>query len=74
MTNSVTNLLIDCPNPDAFNKTVQALGAAALVENGNLGYLMLNGYYVLQVYNNVGWIRFAIEQQGYGKVIGEAAL
>jgi len=67
-----TDFLVECRNPEAFDKTIQELGAAALIDGGNKGnYVKKDGYYVMRVFANKGFIKFAIENQGYGKVIKE---
>jgi hypothetical protein len=67
-----TDFLIKCGNPEAFDRTIQQLGAAALIENGGKGqYLQKDGYYIMRVFGDSGFLRFAIENQGYGKIIKE---
>ena len=64
------NFLIECSNPKAFDRTINQLGWAALVEN-NGEYLKKDGYYVMRVFGDPGFIKFAIQNQGYGKIIKE---
>jgi hypothetical protein len=59
-----TDFLVECNNPESFDKTINQLGAAALIENGEKG-----GYHVMRVFGDPGYIKFAIQNQGYGKVI-----
>ena len=67
-----TDFLIECGNPEAFDRTINQLGAAALVENGGKGqYLQKDGYYVMRVFGDAGFLKFSIQHQGYGKVIKE---
>lgn len=67
-----TDFLIQCGNPEAFDRTINSLGAAALVENGGKGqYLQKDDYYVMRVFGDAGFLKFAIENQGYGKVVKE---
>jgi len=69
---TATDFLVECMNPEAFDKTINQLGAAALVESGGKGqYLMKDGYYVMRVFGDAGFIKFAIGNQGYGKIIEE---
>lgn len=65
------DFLIECGNPEAFDRTINTMGAA-LVENGEKGnYLKKEGYYVMRVLGDAGFLKFAINNQGYGKVIKE---
>ena len=65
-----TDFLIECANPEAFDQTVQQLGTAVLMDGGTKGhYIQKDGYYVMRVFGNPGYIKFAIEHQGYGKII-----
>lgn len=67
-----TDFLIECGNPEAFDRTINSMGAAALVENGDKGqYLKKDGYYVMRVFGDAGFLKFAIQNQGYGKIIKE---
>lgn len=67
-----TEFLVETGNPAAFDKTIQSFGAA-LVENGTPGdYVQQDGYYVMRVlFVDPGFVKFAIENQGYGKIIKE---
>jgi hypothetical protein len=66
-----TDFLIECRNPEAFDRTVQSMGAV-LCDGGNKGqYVQQDGYYVMRVFGDPGFLKFAIENQGYGKVIKE---
>ena len=66
-----TEFLIECRNPEAFDRTVQSMGAV-LCDDGNKGqYIKQDGYYVMRVFGDAGFLKFAIEMQGYGKVIKE---
>ena len=68
----VTDFLVECRNPKAFDETIQQLGAAALVNGGNEGnYIQEDGCYVMRIFGDPGFIIFAIENQGDGKVIKE---
>lgn len=67
---NATDFLIKCGNPDAFDTTIQQLGAAALIEGNAKGtYLQKDGYYVMRVFGDAGYLKFAIQQQGYGEII-----
>lgn len=64
-----TDFLIECGNPEAFDRTIQSLGAAALV--GGPDYIKKDGYYVMRVFGDSGFIKFAVKNQGYGKIVKE---
>jgi len=67
-----TDFLVQCDNPEAFDKTIQSLGSAVLMDGGNKGdYLQKDGYYIMRVFGDAGFLKFAIESQGYGKIIKE---
>lgn len=64
-----TDFLISCNNPEAFDRTIQTMGAV-LCDGGNKGqYVQKDGYYIMRVYGDAGFLKFAIENQGYGKII-----
>lgn len=66
--NKATDFLVECANPKAFDNTIQQLGAAALIQQGD-GYLKKDGYHVMRVFGDSGFVEFAIKNQGYGKVV-----
>lgn len=68
----VTDILVDTANPDALDATVQQLGAAVVIGGGlPEGYAMVDGHYVVRVIGgDPGFIEFAINNQGYGTVVG----
>lgn len=64
------DLLVRTANPDLLDQTVQSLGPAAVVGGGTPeGPVMVDGCYVVRVFGNPGFIKFAITQQGYGEVV-----
>lgn len=70
MSKKATDFLVECRNPKSFDQTIQQLGAAVLINGGNEdNYIKKNGYYIMRVFGNAGFLKFAIENQGYGKVI-----
>lgn len=70
MSKEATDFLVECGNPKAFDQTIQQLGAAVLINGGNEdSYTKKDGYYIMRVFGDVGFLKFAIENQGYGKVI-----
>lgn len=64
------DFLVDTPNPLALDRTLQQLGAVLVGGEGN--YLRHEGHYVVRPLGGGGFARFAIEQQGYAKVVGDA--
>ena len=72
MNKEATDYLVECGNPKAFDKTIQQLGTAVLINGGAEGdYSKKEGFYIMRVFGDVGFLKFAIENQGYGKVIRE---
>lgn len=67
------DFLVEVGNPEAFDRTVQMLGAALIdMGPGRPGeYKQVDGYYVMRVLGDPGFVRFAVEHQGYGKIIRE---
>jgi hypothetical protein len=66
-----TDFLVSCGNPEAFDRTIQQLGAAVLMNDSKGNYPQQDGYYTMRVIGDAGFIKFAIESQGYGKIIRE---
>jgi hypothetical protein len=68
--------LIDSPNPDALDQTLQALpmAGARLVKDaptlaGNPpSYEQIDGHYIVRA-SNVDYAKFSCKNQGYGKVV-----
>lgn len=75
-TGEFEDFLIECGNPAAFDKTIQSLGTAVLCDGGEKGKYKKyeNGYYTMRVYGNPGFIKFAIQNQGYGKIIDKSLI
>lgn len=67
---NATDFLIGCDNPELFDKTIQNMGAAALVQQGD-EYIRREGCYVMRVFGDPGFLKFAIKNQGYGNIIKE---
>lgn len=67
-----TDFLIECNDPQAFDSIVQTLGTAVLYDGGTPGnYVKQDGYYIMRIFGDPGFIKFAISNQGYGKIIKE---
>ena len=64
-----TDILVRTTNPQMLDQTVQQLGPAAVV--GAPDYVQVDGCYVVRVFGNPGFIKFAITNQGYGEVVRE---
>jgi hypothetical protein len=65
-----TDYLVQCGNPESFDKTIQQLGSAVLIDGGTKGnYIQKDGYYVMRVFGEPDFLKFAIEAQGYGKIV-----
>lgn len=66
MTNFMpTDILVETPNPDALDQTVQQLGGV-VVEGSWDGTTCR-----VRVFGNPGFMVYAITNQGYGKVVGQ---
>lgn len=64
-----TDILVKTGSPELLDQTVQQLGRAAVV--GAPDYVMVDGCYVVRVFGNPGFVKFAIASQGYGEVVRE---
>ncbi len=64
------DIKIKVGNPAAFEKTVQSLGTCALLQNADGSYVVdADGHYTLRIFENSGFIKFAITNQGYGTIV-----
>jgi hypothetical protein len=70
-----TDFLVDTPNPAAVDQTLQQLpmGGAVLIQDNAAedGYLRRSGHYVMRVFRDPGFVKFACEQQGYCKIVAQ---
>ena len=67
-----TDYLIECGNPEAFDRTINSMGAAMLKQNADNSYpKTAEGYYTMRIIGDPGYIVFAIKNQGYGKVVNK---
>ena len=64
-----TDIPVRTANPEMLDRTVQQLGPAVVV--GAPDYIQVDGCYVVRVFGNPGFIKFAITNQGYGEVVRE---
>jgi hypothetical protein len=65
-----TDILIRTGNPEMLDRTVQQLGPAAVV-GGPDNFVQVDGCYVVRVFGDPRFIKFAITNQGYGEVVRE---
>lgn len=56
-------------DPAALDRIVMALGPCALI--GVPDYIKSNDHYVLRIFGNPEFIKFACEHQGYCKILCE---
>jgi hypothetical protein len=61
--------LVETPNPAALDLTLQQLGACLHCLEGNFYPKNSEGYYTMRIFGSEGYVKFAIEQQGYCKII-----
>lgn len=68
-----TDFLVETSAPDSLDDTLQQLpGHMAVLGRGMpSGYARKGEYYVVRVFGHPGFFKFAMESQGYCKVIGE---
>jgi hypothetical protein len=60
-------------DPETLDRTLQALGPAVLLQGPVVPdeYIQCEGYYVMRVFGDPGFIKFACERQGYCTIIRE---
>ncbi len=63
------DFLVDTKNPKALDATLQQFAAVLI---GGPHFITHDGHYVVRAFGDAGFVRFAIEHQGYAKVIGDA--
>lgn len=69
--NEATDILVRTGNPGMLDQTVQRLPGPPSVVVGAPDYVMVDGCYVVRVFGDPGFIKFAIDSQGYGEVVRE---
>lgn len=67
------DFLIETNDPFGLDKILNTWGAALVGGGMPGGFVKRGGYYVMRCFGNHGFIKFAIENQGYGKVVKELA-
>jgi hypothetical protein len=65
-----TDVFVETSNPEMLDQTIASLGAA-LIQDGEGNYELEDGYYVARVFGDSGFLKFALETQGYARVHGE---
>ena len=61
-----SDFLVETRNPQGLDATLLQLGAALV---GAPDYIQHEGCYVMRVFGDPGFIKFACEHQGYCKII-----
>jgi hypothetical protein len=72
MNTKATDFLVEVKNPEMLDDTLQQMPmiTARVVGRGVPGGIVKHdGYPVVRVFGDTGFFRFAMEQQGYCKVI-----
>ena len=59
-----TDITVQTKNHELLNETVQQLGTASVVKDSFDGEKC-----TVRIFGDPGYIKFAIEQQGYGKIV-----
>lgn len=75
MTDEYHDFLVDVGNPAALDTTLSALpGVVAQVIGGPDGpFAEEDGHYIVRVFGNPSFFKFACENQGYCKIVREAS-
>jgi len=63
-----TDLLVKTGNPKVLDRTLNMIGAAVV---GAPDYRKVDDCYIVRCFGNADFIKFAINNQGYGEVVGE---
>ena len=66
------DVLVRTDDPARLDQCIQQLAPALVLTDGAGGpYLLVDGCYVVRAYANVGYVKFAIDNQRYGEVVRE---
>ena len=68
------DFLVDTSNPEALDRTLNGIGAALVGGDTEEGYQRVDGHYVVRCLADPGFIRFAVEHQGYAKIAPASSL
>ena len=66
-----TDILVRTADPGLLDRTVQQLGPAIVIRGVAAPYMQVDGCYIVRVFGDPGFIKFAITNQGYGEVVRE---
>ncbi len=66
-----TDILVRTADPGLLDRTVQQLGPAVVIQGVADPYMQVDGCYIVRVFGDPGFIKFAITNQGYGEVVRE---
>lgn len=66
-----TDFLVDVGNPKALDETLQALPGVNAFVVGTPEPIRENGHYVVRVFGDPFFFKFAVENQGYCTIIRE---
>lgn len=70
---NTTDFLVETNNPAALDSILQSFGAVLVGGGGeNPRYVKVRGYYLMRCLGDGGFVKFAVEHQGYAKVVGRA--
>jgi hypothetical protein len=64
-----TDILVRTASPSILDETLHQLPMCAAVVVGAPDYVQVDGCYVVRVFGDPGFVKFAITNQGYGEVV-----
>jgi len=67
----VRDILVETSRPETLDQTMQQFGAVVVGGGTPGGFVRVDGAYVVRCFSNADFIKFAIGNQGYGKVVRE---
>jgi predicted phage terminase large subunit-like protein len=62
------DVYVSTHNPAALDSFVQFYGAMLATDERGIYYQAANGMYLMRIFENAGFLQFAIENQGYGRI------
>lgn len=65
------DILVRTKDPDGLDRVLNQFGAALVGGGMPGGYTMIDECYVARCFADVGFIKFAISNQGYGEFVRE---
>ena len=63
-----TDILVKTGNPKALDLAVNSF-TSALLQSPDGSYIERDGGYVIRCFGSVGFLKYVIENQGYGEVV-----